>query len=149
MAGRKITVEAKVNPALPFLSFLVDEYGVLLGWQYLNGQITWFPASVPQAGITAAVGSTQETGVELLYRAVEIEVCANAGDAVTMPYAKPGMCMSIVNHGAEAADVFPASGDAFNGVTADAAFALPADKPAIFYCVLTGVWEVLIDTDTT
>lgn len=148
MAGRKISVTAKVNPALPFLSFLVDEYGVLLGWQYTNGVNTWFPATYPQAGITAAVGSSQATGVELLYRNVQIAVCANAGDAVTMPYAQPGMQMSVKNDGAESADIFPATGEIIGGGSADAAFALAATKFATFVCIVAGKWEVLIDTDT-
>jgi len=62
------------------------------------------------AGVTADVGSAQGGGA-ITTDIVQISTCANAGDAVTLPAAAAGLEVTIVNNGAEACDVFPASGD--------------------------------------
>lgn len=62
------------------------------------------------AGVTAAVGSAQGDG-PITTDIVQISTCANAGDAVTLPAAAAGLEVTIVNNGAQACDVFPASGD--------------------------------------
>lgn len=78
------------------------------------------------AGITAHVGSSQGDG-PLTTDVNEISVCANAGDAVTMPAASASFSAQIViiNNGAESCDVFPASGDDL-GAGANTAVALAA-----------------------
>lgn len=64
------------------------------------------------SGITADVGSAQG-GSPLVSTVNEISVCANAGDSVTAPACITGLShlLTIVNNGANACDVFPASGD--------------------------------------
>lgn len=66
------------------------------------------------AGITADVGSAQGNGA-LLSSFNEISTCANVGDAVTLPSAVAGYKVTIVNNGANAADVFPATDDDCGG----------------------------------
>ena len=63
-----------------------------------------------ESGITADTGSAQG-GSPLTKYINEISTCANAGDSVTLPTAVPGLKVIIINNGANAADVFPASGD--------------------------------------
>lgn len=62
------------------------------------------------SGITADVGSSQGDGV-LTSEINEISTCANVGDAVTLPSAIGGQSVTVINNGANAADVFPASSD--------------------------------------
>lgn len=76
------------------------------------------------AGITADTGSVQG-GSPLTKDVNEISTCANAGDSVTMPTAVAGYQVVIINNGANACDVFPASGDDL-GAGADAAVSLAA-----------------------
>lgn len=76
------------------------------------------------AGVTAAVGSSQGDG-PITTDIVQISTCANAGDAVTLPAAAAGLEVTIVNNGAQACDVFPASGDNL-GAGADTAASLAA-----------------------
>ena len=78
------------------------------------------------AGITADTGSSQGDG-PLTSSFNEISVCANAGDAVTMPAAivNQSYIVTIINNGAQACDVFPASGDDL-GAGADTAVSLAA-----------------------
>ena len=78
------------------------------------------------AGITADVGSSQGDG-PLTVGVNEISVCANAGDAVTLPVAVVNLSheVTILNNGANACDVFPASGDNL-GAGVDTASSLAA-----------------------
>ena len=94
------------------------------------------------AAVTADVGSAQG-GSPITRSFVEISVCANAGDSVTLPAAAAGQWVVITNHGANAADVFPASGDAINEAAADTATSIAVNET--FYCWAydTGNWEVL------
>ena len=92
------------------------------------------------ATITADVGSVQ--GGSALTRGInEVAVCANAGDAVTLPTAAAGQTVYIVNHGAQSCDVFPASGDAINEAAANAAKALAADAAMICFSYDSTNWE--------
>lgn len=61
-------------------------------------------------GVTADVGSIQG-GSPIVRDITQISVCANPGDAVTLPAAAAGLEITIINNGAQAADVFPAAGD--------------------------------------
>jgi hypothetical protein len=72
--------------------------------------------TVSVTGITADVGSVQG-GSPLTGAVNEIAVCANIGDAVTLPLAVAGFSydVTIINNGANAADVFPALGDDLGG----------------------------------
>jgi hypothetical protein len=67
-----------------------------------------------EAGITADVGSAQG-GSPITKDINQISTCANAGDSITLPTAAAGLTVTIINNGANAADVFPASGDNCGG----------------------------------
>ena len=85
------------------------------------------------AGITAAVGSAQGDG-PLTTEVNQISTCANAGDAVTLPTAVAGLEVTIINNGAQAADVFPASGDNLGaGVDTAASLAAGANITYVAY----------------
>ena len=58
------------------------------------------------AGVTANTNSTQGDS-PVTKMITQISVCANGGDAVTLPTAKAGLVIIVLNDGAEAADVFP------------------------------------------
>ncbi len=79
-----------------------------------------------KAGITADVGSVQG-GSPLTSSVNQISVCANVGDAVTAPACITGLShvLTILNSGANACDVFPASGDNL-GAGVDTAVSLAA-----------------------
>ena len=97
---------------------------------------------------SVAVGQTANTGSvqgnnPITTEFYEISVCANAGDAVTLPTAKAGQLVIIVNNGANSADVFPASGDKIDGGSTNAAFALAAGANALFICQDATDWDTL------
>ena len=97
---------------------------------------------------SVAVGQTANTGSAqgnnpITTEFYEIATCANAGDAVTLPTAKAGQLVIIVNNGANSADVFPASGDKIDGGSVNAAFALAAGANALFICQDDTDWDTL------
>jgi len=93
-------------------------------------------------GQTANTGSVQGNN-PITTEFYEIATCANAGDACTLPAAKAGQRVIIVNNGANSADVFPASGDKIDGGSANAAFALAAGSNALFICQDATDWDSL------
>ena len=95
-----------------------------------------------QATVTADVGSTQG-GSPITADIVEIAVCANAGDSVTLPTAVAGLQILITNHGALSADVFPATSDAINEAAADSAKALAVDASMLCSAYDATNWECL------
>ena len=88
------------------------------------------------AAVTADVGSAQGNGaIAAGVDYLEISTTAVAGDAVTLPAAAAGVSVLISNHGANSADVFPASGDDINeaGVNTAKAVAANASIDCIAY----------------
>jgi hypothetical protein len=70
--------------------------------------------------VSASATQTQVGGTALTTDNVLISTCATAGDSVTLPSAVAGRSVWITNSGAEAAWVWPASGDAINEGATDA-----------------------------
>lgn len=91
-------------------------------------------------GVTADVGSAQGNGA-FTEDILEISTCGTTGDAVTLPGAEAGKVIFIINRGANAADVFPASGDNINEVGANTAKALAADAGMICIGIDATHWE--------
>lgn len=94
------------------------------------------------AGVTAAVGSSQGDG-PITRSIVEIATVGTGGDAVTLPAAAAGQVVYVINHGANAADVFPASGDTINEGTVDVATSCAVNETLLCIAYDTGNWEVV------
>ena len=93
-------------------------------------------------GQTANTGSIQGNNA-ITTEFYEISVCANPGDAVTLPVAVAGQLIIVVNNGAQSADVFPASGDKIDGGSVNVAFALASGANALFICQDGTDWDSL------
>lgn len=143
MAGKIISMLAKVNPALPTYNHILDQDGFLIGWQAPNGVITILPASNSASGaedgITASTTQTQDGGVALNYRNYRVS-SANVNDTVTLPQGIPGMRMTIQNITGVSIGVFPALGDKINAVAANGVFTVATAKTAEFICTKLGQW---------
>jgi len=91
------------------------------------------------AGITASV--TQSQGQQPLYSSYNvISTCANAGDVVTMPSATAGYIVTVINNGAQSANVYPASGDDL-GAGVNTAVALDAGSDVTYLAIDATNWE--------
>jgi len=108
--------------------------------------------------VTASTTQTQAGGQALTTDNVLISTCANQGDSVVLPSAAAGRSVWITNSGAEAAWVWPASGDAINEGTTDARDPVPlwpkesreyrAHDATGFYTPRPAGSRVLLDTQT-
>jgi hypothetical protein len=59
-----------------------------------------------------------------------------------------GLCVTIVNNGANAADIFPASGDKIDGGSANAAISLASGENGIFWCQDGTDWDMILSSET-
>jgi len=62
-------------------------------------------------GITASTTQTQAAATALTAEINEVSTCANASDAVKLPTAVAGLKVVVINNGAAAMGIFPATGD--------------------------------------
>ncbi|MBT7080049.1 MAG: hypothetical protein HN929_01035, partial [Chloroflexi bacterium] len=121
--------------------------GAVTGAEVLNPKgISTDEDNIPNfsvtSGITADTGSAQGNGV-LTASINQISVCGNAGDAVTLPAAKPGKVLWVFNDGANASDVFPASGDNIDEAGANAALSVAVNAEVQFVCTSAGHWSTI------
>ena len=93
-------------------------------------------------GVTAATGSSQGDG-PITSTFVEIATVGTTGDAVTLPTAAAGKLVIIANNGANAADVFPASGDKIDGGSTNAALSLAAGANRLHICQDGTDWDTI------
>jgi hypothetical protein len=94
--------------------------------------------------VTASTGSTQATGVPVTNAITRVTTVGTCGDALTLPKAKAGMSLVVINAAAaNSMDVFPAVGDAVNALSADAAYAQAANKAVMFVCAVDGTWNTV------
>lgn len=91
-------------------------------------------------GITASTTHTLVGATALTAEFNIISVCANAGDAVSLPVLAPGQSVEVWNAGAAAAAVFPGNGTtAIDGGSAGASVTLTNAKRAKFVCTAPNV----------
>lgn len=90
------------------------------------------------SALTASAGSAQG-GTPLTRDINEISTCGTTGDSVTLPTANFGLRIMIINNGANAADVFPASSDNL-GAGVDTAASLAAGANITYAAYDTTNW---------
>lgn len=99
-----------------------------------------------QVGVTAYAGGGQGSAVAITKDIVEISVCASGGDSVKLPAAAAGLQILVINHGAEAADVFPDTDDAINEGAANAAKSLAVNTTMLCSAYDDTNWECVLLT---
>ena len=97
-------------------------------------------------GITALAGGGQANAITFTNQVNRVTTVATAADSVKLPPAVPGQFpVFVVNAAAvNSMNVFPATGDAVNALAANAAFAMAANKTAIFVCAVAGIWNAVV-----
>ena len=86
-------------------------------------------------GITAYAGGGAANATVLTTKVNVVATCATAADSVKLPLAPQLSDVVVRNNGAASCNVFPPSGGAINGGSADAAFAVANGKTATFTVV--------------
>jgi hypothetical protein len=115
--------------------------GSIAAGQTYNNQL--YGQSMAQDNITAHAGGGQANGVLLLGPLMRITTVATAGDSILLPPSIRGMEVIITNDAAvNAANIFPAVGEAINALGANTAFSLTvAAGPTLFFCFSNGLWR--------
>lgn len=94
-------------------------------------------------GITAAAASDQAGATPLTAAFNRVTTVATAGDSVRLPSAVPGASLFVTNASATSMDVFPATGQSINALSANAAFAMAGGVTAMFICSVAGTWNTI------
>ena len=95
--------------------------------------------------ITAYAGGGQTNAVALTSAINRVTTVASAADSVKLPAATPGASVFVVNAAAtNSMNVFPQTGEIINALSANASFAVAANKTAIFICAVTGTWNSIL-----
>lgn len=92
-------------------------------------------------GITAFAGGGQDDGVVLESTFNNITSVATAGDSVVLPSAVAGLSVTVRNSSVNPAAVFPASGDAIEGLAANASVTLVGGETATFTAIDATTWK--------
>lgn len=95
--------------------------------------------------ITAHAGGGQTNATKLTSVLNRVTTVASAADSVELPASIAGLEITIINAAASnSMNVFPATGEAINALSANSAFAVAAGKTATFYCVTAGQWHSIL-----
>lgn len=95
--------------------------------------------------ITAFAGGGQGSATQLAKGINRVTVVATAGDSVKLPVSVAGMHVVVINaDSADAMDVFPATGEAINALSANTAISVAANKTIAFFCAVAGTWNSIL-----
>lgn len=100
-----------------------------------------FPRYSNVNGLTALASGGQTGATPITKSIVRFTTVATSGDSSILPSAVPGMAITVINAGAAPMNVFPASGEKINALSADTAFSVVNNKTATFYCAVAGTWN--------
>jgi hypothetical protein len=115
------------------------------GKWYVNGLGTGYAGSFETQStanaLTAHAGGGQGSAVPITTMFAVVTTVASAGDSVILPASVQGMVLSVANNAAvNAMNVFPATGEHINALSANTAFSVAAQSLTIFYCSVAGTW---------
>ncbi len=93
------------------------------------------------ASVTASTTQTQAGGQALTRALNDVATVANADDAVVLPTVIAGNVVVVTNNGANRLQIFPFSGDAIDGLAANAAITCAVGTTAIFRAKSASAWD--------
>ncbi|WP_024873150.1 hypothetical protein [Tolumonas lignilytica] len=93
-----------------------------------------------QDGITATAGGGQSNAYQMLYETNRITTVANIGDSVKLPAAQAGLTMFVINHGANAMQVYGTGTDTIDDVAAASGVSQMAGSNVMYTCTTNGLW---------
>lgn len=96
-------------------------------------------------GLVAHAGGGQGSATPIITQMARFITVATAADSAVLPAAVPGMSYTVSNAAAaNSMNVFPATGEIINALSANAAFAVAAGKTCEFVCMKAGQWHTLL-----
>jgi hypothetical protein len=113
-------------------------YGVFAGnVPFLPGD---FILESAQDNLTATAGGGQNTALQINTQTSRITTVATAGDSVMLPSATPGLELIVINHGANAMQVYGNGSDVIDDQASNVGVAQMSNSMVIFTCVTAGLW---------
>jgi hypothetical protein len=97
-----------------------------------------------QGALTATAGGAQ-AGTALSKTINRFTVVATAADSAQLPAAVVGLVRIVKNADTtDSMNVFPATGETINALSANAAYAVAATKCVMFVCGTAGKWDTIL-----
>jgi hypothetical protein len=124
-------------PNLPFGTLISSKQ--LVSGNHINGFNQLLTGTA--TGIVALAGGGFAGAPALNSAFNELTTVATIGDSVALPPAKSGLRVTIINSGAQQANVFPQPADVINAGGAGVQVTLAAAATAMFVAVKDGVWK--------
>ena len=113
-------------------------YGLFTGNIPLQAGDYFLEAS--QDNITAHAGGGQAAAFPITTQTSRITTVATAGDSIILPPSTPGMELLIINHGANAMQVFGLGADTIDDQAAATGVSQMAGSLLIYTCATAGAW---------
>ena len=96
-------------------------------------------------GLTAHSGGGQGSALALTETINRITTVAASADSVKLPAALAGQGVVVINAAASnPMNCYPASGDAINALSANAALSIVANTTVMFFCAVNGTWNSIV-----
>lgn len=114
---------------------------------YCGTATTWYYKSFDlkpsTTSITAYAGGGQANATAIKTEYAKVTTVATAADSVKIRKAVAGCRHVVVNDGANACNIYPQTGDNFEGAAANAAQSLPAGNTLEVFCFVDGEYTIL------
>lgn len=91
-------------------------------------------------GLTAAVGGGQANALLMPAQINRITTVASPGNSVKLPLSRPGMKITLINHGVNPMQVFGTSPDTINDIATGTGVSQVQLSTATFICSVAGSW---------
>ena len=118
------------------------------GAWFTNGTGEGFSGSLMtvsyREGVTANAGGGRTNAVPIVAMITRVTTAASAGDSVVLPSAVPGLDLSLINAGANAAQVFGSGTDTIDGTAGATGVSQAAGKTVQYLSTAAGAWHRLI-----
>jgi len=98
-------------------------------------------AELTQDSLTALAGGGQTGATQLTGEICRVATVATLGDSVLLPGAKQGLSIFVLNDGANAMNVFPATSDSIDGAAANASVSQMPSSVVLYFCATAGKWR--------
>lgn len=142
LSGGSATITGNGNVGNLYSSGLANATGNIFSNANVIANV-YFVSSV--ANLVAAAGTTQATGTQL-GNAINLITTVPASTGVVLPAAIIGLRIVVRNAGANALNVYPATGAQINALGINAAYSLATNTSIEFFCTTgggTGQWYTL------
>ncbi len=111
--------------------------------QFLRGDGSWTPYASVNATPTAATGSTYLNAAALAETNITFVTSDDAVKGVKLPTGAAGDIMEVINNSVStSAKLYPATSGTINGLSANAAVVIPANKGVRCFCSAVNTWTV-------